>query len=64
MKARPGGYSLTFNMRGSVPIFGVQSLTLNQYLGFANNKGGRNSIFAVHKFDEGKNHAIWYDLLQ
>ena len=46
------GYSLTFNTRGSVPIFGVRNLPLNQYLGFMNNYIGENSIFGVHKCEE------------
>lgn len=43
----PGRCSLTFNMMGSVPIFRVQNLTLNQYLGYVNNNIDKNSIFGV-----------------
>ena len=52
------GYSLTFNTWGSVPIFGVQKFTLNQYLGSVNDNMDTNSIFGVHKSEERKNRGI------
>ena len=56
--ATPGGYSLTFNTGGSVPIFGVRKFTLNQYLGSVNDNMHKNSIFGVHKSEERKNRGI------
>ena len=59
-----GGYLLTFNTRGSVCIFGVQNLTLNQYLWSVSNKIDKNSIFGGRKIWRRKNHAVWRDLWQ
>ena len=54
----PGGYSLTFNTGGSVPIFGVPKFMLNQYLGSVNYNMDQNSIFGVHKSEDRKNRGI------
>ena len=61
-----GGYSLTLSAagggRGSVSIFGVRNLTLDQYLRSVNYKIDHCAIFGVHKSEERKNCAVWLDL--
>ena len=41
-------------MGESTPVFGVRNLTLNQYLGSVNSSIDKDSIFGVHKSEEGR----------
>ena len=44
----------------SMPIFGVQNFTLDQYLGSVNYNMDKNSKFWVHKSEKRKNRGIWW----
>ena len=48
-----GGYSLTFNTGRSMPIFGVRSLTLNQYLGSVNNNTDKIQYLGSRNLKKG-----------
>ena len=54
----PGGYFITSNTKGSMPILGLK-FYLNQYLGSVNYDMDKNSIFRVHKTEKRKNSGIW-----
>ena len=55
--ALSSGYTLTFNMVASVPMFWLRNLTLNQYLGYWTTIEIKIQYFGSRNLKERLNHA-------